>query len=253
MSALAVILSGCVAIKSETASQRAPGAVTLTLEICVNDENGTRYQTCKPANRAATGALGYTAEGDNGSDYVTDPATTAFGQMLVGFRVPDGTGAPASFQDEKGRLTFNSSPGYAAALTAEYVPIAGFKWVGYLSSGFSFDGTTADNFTFKINPEFVLPQAPNGGPFPGPFRWRAVVGSRFIDNAGGLPADRPIECPLGNVGCFDSPPIGSATDPNPVRQNLPHLATPLTVSDYSVRPPDATSAAPGDTATLSTS
>ena len=51
--ALSLMSSGCVAIKSESASQRAAGGVTLSLEICVNDEDGTRYQTCKPANRGA--------------------------------------------------------------------------------------------------------------------------------------------------------------------------------------------------------
>ena len=159
-------------------------------------------------------------------------------QLLVGFRIPDGTTAPASFQNSDGRLSFAASPGYTSALTAEYVPIAGFHWVGYLSTGFSFDGTNPNNLLVNINPEFGL-NGVGGAPFTGPFRWRAVIGSRQISDS--FPGSSPIDC-SGNAltGCFDSPSIGS----NTARVNLPHLATTLTVSDFSVTPPAATTAGP---------
>src|SRR4051812_23340228 len=146
---LAVALSGCVAIKTETASQRAPGVVALSLQICVNDQNQTKYNACTPATRSPTNSPGYTAETDNGSDAVEPNSPVSNAQMLVGFRVPDGTRAPDSFQNDDGRLTFNASPGYASALTSEYVPITGFHWVGYLSTGFQFDASPA-NLTFNL-------------------------------------------------------------------------------------------------------
>src|SRR3954449_11219279 len=93
---LAVALNGCVAINTESASQRAPGVVTLSLQICVNDSNQTRYNQCIPPTN--------TAENDNGVDLVTDPPLNGAAQLMVGFRVPDGTTAPDSFQNSDGRL-----------------------------------------------------------------------------------------------------------------------------------------------------
>jgi hypothetical protein len=233
---LAVVLSGCVAIKSETASQRAPGVVTLNLQVCVNDKDQTKYNQCIPPTN--------TAENDNGEDLVTDPPLNGNAQLMVGFRVPDGTKSPGSFQNSDGRLSFSSSPGYTSALSAEYVPIAGFHWVGYLSTGFAFDGTNPANLLITVNPEFGLPPGPGGAPFAGPFRWRAVIGSRLISDT--VPGSSPIDCPLGDEGCFDSPTLTSTSAP----VNLAHLPTALTVSDYAVRPPDAAAAGPGDVATL---
>ena len=168
--AVALVSSGCVAIKSESASQRAPGVVTLSLQVCVNDLDGTRYQDCKPPSN--------TAENDNGQDAVSDPPLPANGQMLVGFRVPDGTTAPGDLPEHDGRLTFASSPGYTSALTAEYLPDRRVPLGGVPLTGFTFDGTTAANFMFTFNPEFGLPSGSDGAPFAGPFRWRAVIGVR---------------------------------------------------------------------------
>ena len=61
LSALSVVLSGCVAIKSQTATQRAPGVVALGLQICFNDANQTKYSQCIPGTN--------TAETDNGEDW----------------------------------------------------------------------------------------------------------------------------------------------------------------------------------------
>jgi hypothetical protein len=233
--AAAGVLSGCVAIKSQTATQRAPGVVALGLQICVNDSNQTKFAQCIPGTN--------TAENDNGTDLVTDPPLNGNAQLMVGFRVPDGTVAPQSFQNSDGRLSFAASPGYAGALTAEYVPIAGFHWVGYLSTGFAFDGTNPANLLISINPEFRLTGV-GGAPFAGPFRWRAVIGSRLISDT--LPGSSPIACPLGSQGCFDSPTLSSTS----ARVDLPHLATTLAVSDFSVRPPDATTVGADEVATL---
>jgi hypothetical protein len=235
VSALAVVLSGCVAIKTQSASQRAPGVVTLSLQICVDDRDQTKYSDCVPPSN--------TAENDNGQDIILNPPLAGNAQLMVGFRVPDGTTAPASFQNSDGRVSFAASPGYTAALTAEYVPIAGFHWVGYLSTGVQLDGSNAANFLITINPEFGL-NGIGGAPFTGPFRWRAVIGSRLISDS--VPGSSPIDCPVGSTACFDSPPPSTTSG----RATLGHLAATVTVSDFSVRPPDATAVGPDELATL---
>ena len=78
---LAVVASGCVSIKSQSAFQRLPGFVTLRLDVCVSDRDGSTYADCDPGRN--------TAEGDNGLDGDDESGR---GQLLVGFRVP---GAPA--------------------------------------------------------------------------------------------------------------------------------------------------------------
>ncbi|MDA0159135.1 hypothetical protein OM076_02565 [Solirubrobacter ginsenosidimutans] len=235
----AIAFSGCIAIKEESASQRAAGAVTLHVKICANDQDGTRYQDCKPAT------AGSTAENDNGQDVIAPSPLPGNGQVFIGFRVPDGTGAPASFRNDDGRLTFAQSPGYSDALTAEYVPVAGFHWVGYLSTGtISFDGTNPANFVITVDPEFILPTGPGGTPFAGPFRWRPVIGTRGVSASS--PADAPVDCAVGSLFCFDSPPPSTTTG----RATIANLSTALVVSDFAVRAPDALSAPPGQTATL---
>src|ERR1700742_4575327 len=82
--ALAVAgLSGCVAIKNESSSTRLPGVVTLHVSVCGSHRDAG--STCDPGTN--------TAEDDNGSDALPD-TTGLVGQILVGFRVPDGTAGP---------------------------------------------------------------------------------------------------------------------------------------------------------------
>ena len=45
---LAVVASGCVSIKSQSAVQRLPGFVTLRLDLCVSDRDLTTYADCVP-------------------------------------------------------------------------------------------------------------------------------------------------------------------------------------------------------------
>jgi hypothetical protein len=238
------VLSGCVTIKSQTASQRMPGVATLNLQICVSDRDASTYTTCVPGpgNTPAKN----TAEDDNGTDGdTTSGGQPVFGdgQLLVGFRVPDGTAAPSSFPSSDGRMIFSSSPGYTSALTAEYLPIAGFHWVGYLSTQFSFDVSKDSNRFTTVAPEFVLPPGSDGGPFASPFRWRAVVGSRQISAS--FPGTSPIDCPVGTAGCFDSPRLSTTSG----RASIPgHLS--LTVSDFAVIAPAAVTAGQGSTATI---
>lgn len=221
------VFSGCVVIKAQSNSQRAPGVVSLVLEICVSDR-GTDKTDCLPGTN--------TLENDNGN---TAASLSGSGQLLVGFRVPDGARAPQSFPNSDGRLNFAHSPGYTAALTAEYAPLPGFHWVGYISTEFQFNPSDASHRLVKISPEFGLPAGSGGGPFTGPFRWRAVVGARQITAT--VPANSAVSCPRDNRFCFDSPPNESGRD------NLTtHYTAP--VSDFAVRTPAVTAAGQGETA-----
>ena len=167
---LAVVVSGCVSIKSQSASQRLPGFVTLRLDLCVSDRDGSTYADCDPGRN--------TAEGDNGLD---GDEGSGRGQLLVGFRVPVGTGSPSSFVSSDGSATFTRSASYAAALQARFAAPAGFRWEGYSSTELPFDPTLPDDRTTRLEPEFVLP--------PGRGR-RAVCGSVHVAGRRRLPADR---------------------------------------------------------------
>src|SRR3954452_18831224 len=121
---LAVVSSGCVAIKQQIALQsRLPGFVTLRLDICTSDRDHDTYFSCTPTIRG--GSAG-TAEPDNGLD--GDENGTGRGQLLVGYRVPDGTGSPADFTSSDGQLVFVRRDDYTAALTKAFPPAAGFHW-----------------------------------------------------------------------------------------------------------------------------
>lgn len=197
---LAFVASGCVSIKSQSASQRLPGFVTLRLDLCVSDRNGSTYADCDPGRN--------TAEADNGLDGDDESGR---GQLLVGFRVPVGTGSPSSFASVDGSATFTRSASYSAALQGRFPASAGFRWEGYSSTELPFDPTLPDDRTTRLEPEFVLPPGADGSPFEGPFRWRAVVGFRAT-GAGAANAGDPIDCNgLGTAVCFDSPNAGVAS------------------------------------------
>src|SRR4051812_8998927 len=84
---LAAVLSGCVSIKSQGATQRLPGFVSLRVEVCVSDRNASTSTTCIPGTN--------TAESDNGQD--GDAAGGGRGQLLAGFRIPTAAVAPGNF------------------------------------------------------------------------------------------------------------------------------------------------------------
>jgi len=194
---LAVVVSGCVSIKSQSVAQRLPGFVTLRLDLCVSDRDGSTYADCDPARN--------TAEGDNGLD---GDDQFGRGQLLVGFRVPLGTGAPASFVSADGSGVFTGNASYTARL-AEAFPVApGFRWEGYSSTELPFDPALPDDRVTRLEPEFVLPPGVGGAPFEGPLKWRAVVGFRRTGAGAAAPGD-PIVCDLpGGTVCFDSPATG---------------------------------------------
>ena len=210
---LTVVLSGCVSIKSQSALQRLPGFVTLRLEVCASDRDRSTYTTCEPGSN--------TEEADNGLD---GDERSGRGQLLVGFRVPEGTGAPASFVSADRSATFTRNASYRALLDASFPPQAGFRWEGYSSTELPFDPALPDDRTTRLEPEFTLPDGVDGAPFEGPFQWRAVVGFRQTGAGAANPGD-PIDCEaLGSTVCFDSPNAGVANSLSAAVSDLGVLA-----------------------------
>jgi hypothetical protein len=75
--------------------------------------------------------------------------------------------------------------------TLEPAP-AGTRWWGWLSDVVSYSASGPQNVavTFPV----ALPRPADGGPQPGPFAWRAVVGGRAVDQPSGLLGTRPVNC-----------------------------------------------------------
>jgi hypothetical protein len=194
-------LTGCISIKLQTAFQRAPGVVTLRGITCATDNNSSTYATCNASNVAETSVF-------------DSDASTGLGQVMLGFRVPDGTVEPGSFPTEAGDANFSKNADYTAALVTQYPPPAGFHWVGYLSTPKPFDpkNQPADRET-RFSPEFTLPAGTAGAPFAQEFKWRLVVGFRSLANVG--QANDPVVC--GSF-CWDSPP--AANVPNDLIANV---------------------------------
>jgi hypothetical protein len=221
----AVGLTGCVAIKSETATTRAPGVVTITLSVCASDRD-TAGSTCNPDTN--------TAEEDNGSSALHIDPPVPPTSLLVGFRVPDGTAAPGEFRSQEGEV-FDHSASYSAELNANRPSAAGLHWEGYVSSTLVINaGQTATTFSA----EFGLPPGPGGAPFAGPFKWRAVAGFQ----AGVVDPATQISCSQLGADCFDSPPAADL---------VPQLDRARAVSDFRVLAGTGATAAPGQTATVS--
>ena len=189
--ALAVGLTGCMSIKSETATQRAPGVVTLGAVICASDYDATRSPDCEETNVAETDNLRLDAEG------------TGFGQLLVGLRVPDGSGAPQSFFSDNTDVVFSQSDSYTAVLEHLSPAVPGQHWVGYVSTGKSFNVTTAADRQTAFHPEFTVPAQADGSPFAEPFRWRLAIGFRQLADVSH--AGDPIDCDASFTFCLDTP------------------------------------------------
>src|SRR5690242_16531527 len=230
--ALTLVLSGCISIKTETISQRAPGVFTVHATVCVTDNDQDTYPDCHVSNVAETDTFG---DGDNNN-------APESGQMLVGFRVPDGTTAPTSFQSAAHDTTFNESDSYAQQLSATFTPVAGEHWVGYVSGFKTIDPhNQAADRTTSFTPEFALPAQAGGGPFAGPLHWRMAIGFRALDNAG--QSGDPVDCSGSNhvTICVDSPPNNPPDFPA-------DLQTP--VSDFGVLAGGGVSTGQGTTATV---
>ena len=182
--ACALVLGGCVAIKSITVSQSSPGApVHFTIVLCANDvEAPVDHPGCEIQTNAG--------ETSDDADEI---------QLLLAVQVPAGTTGPQTIdgtEPEPGKpITFTRSPSYESELTKLEPPPSGRQWLGWLSNVYNHttgpDTTPARETTLEI--DLRLPAGPGGGPFPGTFDYRWVVGGRASGEDPFVP-ERPVEC-----------------------------------------------------------
>jgi hypothetical protein len=182
--AAVVTLSGCAVIAVQIPTQLSPGTpARLGSSIC------------------ASGSSGCTS---NGNSMV--PATvfpTATGQVLLGYRVPTATVAPASFNSQQGVMAFALNPSYASELQRLKPAPPGQKWVGYISNTQQYSNM-APIQADSLSAEFELVQAADGSPFAPPFKFAQVVGTRSVSI--GFPPDRPVSCGPSLTSIFDEDP-----------------------------------------------
>jgi hypothetical protein len=234
----AIVLSGCVVIQSESATQAnvIGNSVTVSTVLCAS---------------SAAAAAPCNSPGVSNQYAPTGPNTSASGQLLVGYRIPAGVTAPATItttvpsQDQDGNaitvmLTLTQDVGYTAGLTGLIPPPAGTQWVGYVSDTETYLSSGLQTVT--IAPTFGLPVG-----FVGPFTWRSVVGYRPS-----VLASTPVTCPAPFPGavaskipgqssvCVDYPDAGTINGP-------PNA---LATGDLSITPPGNPTVSAGSSASL---
>jgi hypothetical protein len=160
---VAVILAGCVTIGSQTVNQPngvGPVQISTVIDIC-NINLGTPPPAC------------------------TTP--TDAGQLLLAYRLPNGTGTPNSFPGTTGTqsITFARSATLASQLEALLPSGPGEQWFGYIADPvFAPQG---DHTLLTASPQFTPPSAD-----PTTFTYRTVVGARNIDSTHHV--GDPVDC-----------------------------------------------------------
>jgi hypothetical protein len=234
---LAFSLTGCLSIKSQGASQRAPGVVTLGGVVCGSDYNQSSYSGCDDSNVAETDNRAHEGcDADGGAGDPSGCGLTGDGQLLVGFRVPVGAEGPDAFTTDARDLHLEKSPSYTAQLQKSFPAPSDEHWVGYISDVRTFASGKAAEEPTGIHAEFSLPQRDGQA---GPFRWRWVVGFRNVTKA---QAGDPVDCGTFSPGvCFDAP----------AQERIPTDLPAENVSDFAVLPGAAATTPQTQTATLS--
>jgi len=213
----AVMLGGCVSIQGISSEQQdIVGKLRLTLTVCASGfDDGDDPD---PENEDHPGCFD---QGNSGTAAFGDPA-----QLLLGLRVPVGTGVPETISTTptpappaSGTIVLRRSSSYEAELQAAAPAAAGSVWVGYLSDPYAFDDGADDvpAQSSQVVVDLALPPSADGGPFVGPLAVRPVVGSRLVNAS--YPASDPVECGTNafqisaadNGVCVDSPSAAQVT------------------------------------------
>lgn len=212
---LAVVMSGCdVFMTTPTAVQNGIiGSVHVSFQVCASQTAGSPPPGSCPR------------DGNSGDDATTDTA-----QVFIGFRVPAGTAAPASFSssatgpsDTGPQLTFMPSSSYTGELERLTPAPAGEEWLGYVSQALSYNKSSGEQ-NFTASADLGLPPGPGGAAYTGPFTYRVVVGGRAF-TAASPDLREPIDCGAsaysgndvydGSAGygviCIDDPSQATAT------------------------------------------
>lgn len=227
--ALAIALSGCVIIKSNSSAQLdGIGSVQITTTFCASDgdSNNPGYSPPDPS------CQGPGTGGNANANAANAGAGTL--QLLLAYRIPDDATAPESFDaTSPAGATFTRSASYGAELQSLSPAPSGEQWVGYASNAQSYN--QSGNQYFSVAPRFGLQHGPKGEPFEGPFSYRVTVGYRRAD--GSNPVTRPVDCgPVltdvhndgpGDMICIDSPtPAALASSLQQPTQDLGILDAP---------------------------
>lgn len=190
--AVAIAASGCSGfVTPPTASQQnVIGDVAVSSQICI-DGFGSN------ANDLSTPPTNYGQQCDPSvNKTMTIPSSAGTeGQVLIGYLVPSGTGAPAqlSSPDLPG-VTFTPSSDYAAWLTTHDAPPTGYQWSGYMSSDVTLAAPTVVNLTAEFTPptgdsSFAVAQVELGDRANG-----SIDGVTQNSNGDPLDPSRPLDC-----------------------------------------------------------
>jgi hypothetical protein len=232
----AIVLSGCVVIQSESATQANVIGTSVTVSTVLCASNAAAAAPCNSGGTSAAFPVS---------------GTSSSGQLLVGYQIPAGVTAPPTITttvpttDSSGNaitatLTLTNSASYTAGLVSILPPPAGTQWVGYVSETETYF-TSSGPQSATFSPTFGLPAG-----FTGSFTWRTVVGYRSAAYAAqdvscpnGFPGTQSIVKGISSV-CVDYPDQGTIT-------GAPNA---LQVADLAITPPATATVAAGGSAAL---
>ena len=116
------------------------------------DEHGRQLDVIGDVELSTTFCTSGDSDGDSRSC-----APFAFphrGQVLVAYRLPDGSSIPDALTDDGGVRHFAWSASYTAYMRDTY-PEDGMYWAAYVSDPYS--SAAGDQYAFKVSPEVTLP------------------------------------------------------------------------------------------------
>jgi hypothetical protein len=152
--AVAVLaLSGCGIDKADEHGRQldAIGDVELSTTFCTSGDSDGASRSCAPFSSPHRG------------------------QLLVAYRLPNGSSIPDALTDDGGLRHFASSASYTAYMRDTY-PEDGMYWAAYVSEPYS-TGAGYQN-AFTISPDVTLPDP--GAPYAGPLPYQVVGGYRQL-------------------------------------------------------------------------
>jgi hypothetical protein len=220
LAALIVVLAGCETptLQTQSAQQQnliGPVRVTTPIEGCENSGSGNT--SCDGSNPL---------------------------QLLVGYRVPEGTTAPAAVPSSAGiTTTFHQSPTFVSELQRLVPAPSGQQWIAYISDEFTPPTTTSGPSTTTLAPDFNPPASLAGGNF----TYRTLVGMR--DDSVVTDPTRAVLCGVSDLSATGSNGDTCLTDPGTMADLTGGDVT-VALNDLTLSPGAAPSVLPGDTATV---
>ncbi len=199
--ALAVAMSGCVIIKSNSSAQlNTIGAVQITTRFCASDTSSPPNNTGYPANPPGDPTCQKNVSGGNanaGGNTGADASNDSSLQLMLAYRLPSGITGPSTITTTEpsggSAITFSQSSSYSSQLESASPAGSGKQWAGYISTVQSY--TTSAGQYFTVAPTFSLPQGSDGSPFQGPFNYRVLVGYRDTNESQpGSTSARSVSC-----------------------------------------------------------